>query len=156
MGFPGGSDGKESACNVGDGSLILGSGRSPGKGNGYPLLARKIPWSEEPDGLQFIVLQRVGHKWSNLAWQGTTMGCCMCTQLLNRICSNMNHCTKSTWLKSHRPSIKECHILPVPNLHKMQITIPRTVFSVFFCMEDWKWRQACWKRQDDLSLMESI
>ena len=52
MGFPGGSDGKESACNVEDGSLILGSGRSPGKGNGYPLLARKIPWSEEPDGLQ--------------------------------------------------------------------------------------------------------
>ena len=52
MGFPGGSDGKESACNVGDGSLILGSGRSPGEGNGYPLLARRIPWSEEPDGLQ--------------------------------------------------------------------------------------------------------
>ena len=35
-GFPGGSDGKESACNVGDLSLIPGSGRSPGEGNGYP------------------------------------------------------------------------------------------------------------------------
>ena len=50
MGFPGGSDGKESACNVGDGSLILGSGRSP-EGNGYPL-ALRIPWAEKPDGLQ--------------------------------------------------------------------------------------------------------
>ena len=37
MGFPGGSDGKESACNAGDLGLIPGSGRTPGKGNGYPL-----------------------------------------------------------------------------------------------------------------------
>ena len=37
MGFPGGSDGKESACNVGDPALILGLGRSPGEGNGNPL-----------------------------------------------------------------------------------------------------------------------
>ena len=36
-GFPGGSDGKESACNVGDLGLIPGSGRSPGEGNGHPL-----------------------------------------------------------------------------------------------------------------------
>ena len=36
MGFPRGSDGKESACNAGDPSLIPGSGRSPGEGNGYP------------------------------------------------------------------------------------------------------------------------
>ena len=35
MGFPGGSDGKESACNVGD--LTPGLGRSLGEGNGYPL-----------------------------------------------------------------------------------------------------------------------
>ena len=32
--FPGGSDGKESACSVGDPGLIPGSGRSPGEGNG--------------------------------------------------------------------------------------------------------------------------
>ena len=37
MGFPGGSDGKESACNAGDPGLILGSGRFPGEGNGNPL-----------------------------------------------------------------------------------------------------------------------
>ena len=36
-GFPGGSDGKESACNAGGPGLIPESGRSPGEGNGYPL-----------------------------------------------------------------------------------------------------------------------
>ena len=36
-GFPGGSDGKESACNAEDLGLIPTLGRSPGVGNGYPL-----------------------------------------------------------------------------------------------------------------------
>ena len=37
MGFPGGSDGKESACSAGDLGSIPGSGRSYGEGNGNPL-----------------------------------------------------------------------------------------------------------------------
>ena len=37
MGVPGGSDGKESACNSGDLGLIPGLGRSSGEGNSYPL-----------------------------------------------------------------------------------------------------------------------
>ena len=37
MGFPGGSDGKESACSAGGLGSIPGSGRSSGEGNGYPL-----------------------------------------------------------------------------------------------------------------------
>ena len=37
VGFPGGSDGKESACSVGDWSSIPGLGRSPGGGHGNPL-----------------------------------------------------------------------------------------------------------------------
>ena len=37
IGFPGGSDGKESACNVGDSGLIPGLGKSPGEGNRNPL-----------------------------------------------------------------------------------------------------------------------
>ena len=53
LGFPGGSNGKESACNVGDPGLIPGSGSSPGEGNGL------IPWTEEPGGLQSMGLQRV-------------------------------------------------------------------------------------------------
>ena len=35
--FPGGSDGKESACHAGDPGSIPGLGRSPGEGNGNPL-----------------------------------------------------------------------------------------------------------------------
>ena len=37
LGFPGGSDSKESTCNMGDLGLIPGLRRSPGEGNGYPL-----------------------------------------------------------------------------------------------------------------------
>ena len=36
-GFPGGSDGKASACSAGDQGSIPGLGRSPGEGNGNPL-----------------------------------------------------------------------------------------------------------------------
>ena len=37
LSFPGGSDGKESACNVGDLGSVPGLGRFPGEENGYPL-----------------------------------------------------------------------------------------------------------------------
>ena len=43
--FPGGSDGKESDCSVGDPSFISGSGRSPGEENGNPL---QYPCLENP------------------------------------------------------------------------------------------------------------
>ena len=43
--------------------FIPGLGRSPGEGNGYPSSshALRIPWTEEPDRLQSIGSQRVGH-----------------------------------------------------------------------------------------------
>ena len=54
LGFPGSSDGKESACNTGDLDSVPGSGRPPEEGNGYPLhiVALRIPWTEEPGRLQ--------------------------------------------------------------------------------------------------------
>ena len=57
MGFLGGSDGKESTCNVGDLGLIPGLGRCPGEGNGNPLQYSCLenPWTEEPGGLQSMV-----------------------------------------------------------------------------------------------------
>ena len=63
LGFPGSSVGKESACNAGDQGLIPGLGRSPGEGYGNPLgiLAWRIPWTEEPGGLQSVKSQRVEH-----------------------------------------------------------------------------------------------
>ena len=50
------------AGNTKDASLMLGSGRSPGGGmvTRSSVLARKIPWTEEPGGLQYMGLQRVG------------------------------------------------------------------------------------------------
>ena len=58
LGFLGGSDGKESACNAGDPGSIPGSGRSPGEGNGNStILAWRIPWTEESGGLQSMGLQ---------------------------------------------------------------------------------------------------
>ena len=46
---------------VGDASLISGPGRSPGGRHGNPLsiLAWRIPWEEEPGGLQSMGSQRV-------------------------------------------------------------------------------------------------
>ena len=61
--FPGGSDGKASACNVGDPGSTRGLGRSPAKemATHSSILAWKIPWTEEPGGLQSVELQRVRH-----------------------------------------------------------------------------------------------
>ena len=66
MGFPGGSDGKASACNAGDLGLIPGWGRSPGEGMAThsSTLAWRIPWTEEPSRLQSMRSQRVGHDWA--------------------------------------------------------------------------------------------
>ena len=59
QGFPDGSVGKES-CSVGDTGLIPGSGRFPGGRHGN-ILAWRIPWMEEPGGLQSLGSQRVRH-----------------------------------------------------------------------------------------------
>ena len=63
LGFPGGSDGKESACNVGDLGSIPGLGRSleEDMANLSSILAWRIPLTEKPGGLQFMGSQRVGH-----------------------------------------------------------------------------------------------
>ena len=50
QGFPGGSDGKESACTAGDPGQLF---------NGH--LYSRISWTEEPDELQSMGLQRVDH-----------------------------------------------------------------------------------------------
>ena len=63
QGFPGGSDSKESTCDMGDLGLIPGLGRSPGEENGNQLWYSCLenPWTEKPGGLQTQGLQRVGH-----------------------------------------------------------------------------------------------
>ena len=53
--FPGGSDGKESACNAGDLGLIPGLGRYPGHGNGNPLQYSCLESSMDRGALWAIV-----------------------------------------------------------------------------------------------------
>ena len=52
MGFPGGTDGKESACNVRDLGSIPGLERSPGEGNGNPL---QYSCRENPHGQRSLM-----------------------------------------------------------------------------------------------------
>ena len=64
LGFPGGSDGKESTCSVGDLSLIPGWEDPLEKGvatHTLVFLPGESPWTEGPGGLQSMMLQRAGH-----------------------------------------------------------------------------------------------
>ena len=69
LGWLSGKEFSAYAGDTGDRGLISGSGRSSGGGNGNPpleeeILAWRIPWSEDPGGLQSIGLQRVRHNWA--------------------------------------------------------------------------------------------
>ena len=70
LGFTGGSNGKESACNSGDLGSIPGLARSPReeryleKNTLSSILAWRIPWTEEPGRIQFMGSQRVRHDWA--------------------------------------------------------------------------------------------
>ena len=60
MGFPGGSEGKESVCKAGDLGLIPGLGRSPGGGHGNPL---QVFLLENPHGQRSLAgYSPRGHK----------------------------------------------------------------------------------------------
>ena len=70
-GFPGGSSGKESACNVGDLGSILDLGRSPGEGNGYPLQYSGLENSMD------CIVYAVAKSWtwlSNFHWHCLSLG----------------------------------------------------------------------------------
>ena len=61
MGFPGGSEGEKSAHNAGDPGSILGQEDSleEGLATHSSILAWRIPWTEEPGGLQSVQSQNV-------------------------------------------------------------------------------------------------
>ena len=68
MGFPGGSESKESACNVGDLSLIPGLGRFLGGGNGKPCQCLCL---ENPHGqMNLAGYCPWGHKESDMIYKG--------------------------------------------------------------------------------------
>ena len=63
QGFPGDSDGKESACNAGDWVRSMGweDPLEQGMATHSSMFAWRIPRAEEPGGIQSIRLQRVGN-----------------------------------------------------------------------------------------------
>ena len=75
MGFLGGSDGQVSACNVGESlpamqeTRVQSLGREDSLEKGMATHsstpAWRIPWREEPAGLQYTGLQRVRHDWEH-------------------------------------------------------------------------------------------
>ena len=71
--FPGGSDGKESACNVGDLGSIPGLGRRPGERNGYSLQYSGLENSMDRGTWQVTVLG-VSKSWTRLSDFHFTMG----------------------------------------------------------------------------------
>ena len=85
LGFPGGSNGKESGCNAGDLGSIPGLGRSPGEGEGYPL-----QYSGLENSMDYIV-HGVTNSWTQLndfhfhfrpthgVWSEADLGGCTCS-----------------------------------------------------------------------------
>ena len=61
MGFPGGSVGEESADNAGDANSCEFDPLEEEMATHFSVLAWRIPWTEEPGGLQSMGLLRVGH-----------------------------------------------------------------------------------------------
>ena len=66
LGVPWWLRGKESACSAGDAGSLEDS-LEESMATHASILAWRIPWTEEPGGLQSMGSQRVGHNWSDLA-----------------------------------------------------------------------------------------
>ena len=66
LGFPGGSDDKESTYNAGDLGLIPGSGRSPGEGNDNPLQYSCLENSRDR-GAWRATVHGVANSWTRLS-----------------------------------------------------------------------------------------
>ena len=97
--FPGGSDGKESACNTGDPCLIPGSGRSSGEGNGNPLqysclenFMDRGAWQATVHGVTKSWTQLSDcHSHHTLKWDWALFICLLTFVLLWNVCSSFAH-----------------------------------------------------------------
>ena len=75
--FPGGSDGKKSACNAGDQGLIPGLGRSPGEGNDNPLQYSCLENSMDRVAW-WVIVHGVTNSWTRLSdFHLSSVGACV-------------------------------------------------------------------------------
>ena len=75
-GFPGGSDGKESACNAEDPGSVPGLGRSPGEKDGYPLQYACLENPMDRESVSSWENYRKGMKWKVLAAAAVSLQSC--------------------------------------------------------------------------------
>ena len=91
-----------SAGDVRDMGSVPGLGRCPGGGHGNhsSILAWRIPWTQEPSGLQSIGSQRAGHDWSDLAcmYTGTRTHTGMLMQVADQ---------REKWVKNNEQTLRE-------------------------------------------------
>ena len=110
MGFPGGSDSNESACNVGDQvwSLDWEDLLEKGMATHSSILSWRIPWTEEPGGLQSMGLQRVGQDWATKTHAHTHTHTHTHTYTQRGVVGR----EEGKWAKSNKllPNSKESHV----------------------------------------------
>ena len=96
LGVPGGSEGKASACNVGDPGSIPGWGRSPGGGHGNPL---QYSCLENPHGQRSLAgCSPWGHKESNTTERPSTAQTCVRPSMLY---SSLSRWKQKLWIHWH-------------------------------------------------------
>ena len=97
VGFPGGSDCKESACNAGDADSISGSGSSSGEGNDYP---PQYSWLENSMDRGAWGLHSTGHKESDtIEW--LTLSICTEASLVaqwQKVCGQFRRHRSHPWV----------------------------------------------------------
>ena len=151
-GFPGGSDGKESACNVGDLGSIPGLGRFPWRRAWQPtpvFLPGESPWTKVPGSLQSMGSQRVRHNWAtkHSTAQQSRFNSLYATRKPNTcICIIIVHISKkiTKWPFVYGESYLRCHMKGWPktytgwNLHLLNLIIFRKYKKL--CRHSGLWR----------------
>ena len=148
--FPGSSVGKESACNAGDLGSISGLGRSPGEWTAAThssILAWKIPWTGEPDGLQTMGLQRVRHNWAtfNFKWNIILLHTHVCSQLWSTLCDPMECSPPGSSIREFIPGKNTgvgCHFL-LQGIFLTQVLNPFLLYLLHWQIFFYHW--ATWK-----------
>ena len=131
VGFPGGSDSKESACNVGDPGLIPGLGRSSGEGNGEPVQYSCLENSMDRAGW-WTSVHGIANRQTQLKWLAVSLAYILhiyVYTLYTYICIYVSEslcCTPGTTLKINYTSLQKklrlSHIL-VSHLNLMGLLL---------------------------------
>ena len=147
MGFPGGSDGKESACNAGDLSWISGLGRSPGEGNGYPLRYSCLENSmtEDPGCKELDMTKRFFtsfHKWSITFKSCESLYYTLLTYVILYSSKTSMKQTETTHWRKHKmwPTIFASETYRHSSCHYPQVTFLLSSASAFSIRETVSWQ----------------